>query len=67
MIESMPDLPMGFGMALLQNETAAVNFHSMSERQQKEVLRKTHKIKSKAEMKAMVAKLADGVIPSQLV
>ncbi len=66
MLESMPDLPMGLGMALLQNEQAATNFHALPARKQKEIIQRTHNISSKSEMRAMVAKLADGEIPPQL-
>ena len=50
-------LPMGFGMALAQNEKALSCFSNMSEQQKKEVIDKTHSIKSKKEMKAFVNNL----------
>lgn len=55
----MRDLPMGFGMALAQNEKALNCFSHMTQQQKQEVLRQTHTIQSKAEMKAFVNSLTD--------
>lgn len=57
----MRDLPMGFGMALLQDPQALQRFQSMSHGQQQEVLQHTHSIQSKPEMQAFVASLRGGV------
>ncbi len=62
MVEPMRDLPMGFGMALLQNERATERFNSMTEPQRQAVIRHTHEIHSKAEMKAFVSKLGENKI-----
>ncbi len=59
MVEPMRDLPMGFGMALLQNGRAAENFSEMTPEQRQQVISHTHGIHSKAEMKAFVAKLGE--------
>lgn len=53
----MRDLPMGFGMALLQNEAANRAFQALSPEQQQAVLQRTHAVSSKQEMRALVASL----------
>ena len=53
----MRDIPMGFGMALLQNEAANRAFQSLSPEQQQAVLQRTHTVSSKQEMRALVASL----------
>lgn len=51
------DLPMGFGMALLQNEAATRTFYALPPQQQQEIISRTHAITSKAEMQALVTSL----------
>lgn len=51
------DLPMGFGMALLQNEQATRTFYALSPARQRELLQKTQTVSSKAEMRALVNSL----------
>lgn len=51
------DLPMGFGMALAQNEPAMKKFESLSEEKQ-DVIRRAHNVASKNEMRALVNGLA---------
>lgn len=53
------DLPLGFGMALLQNEKAMRNFYDMAPAQQQTILNQTHDIWSKAQMQAFVQSLAE--------
>lgn len=50
----MKDLPMGFGMALIQNEKALHHFESMSKPQQESILAQTSLIQSKEEMARFV-------------
>ncbi len=51
-------VPLGFGMALAQNE-AAVNAYAMMTKEQKDaVLAKAHKARSKQEMRQIVAQIA---------
>lgn len=50
----LQDLPMGFGMALVQNEDALKRFSAMDQTQRQIILDHTHEIKSKSEMKAFV-------------
>lgn len=48
------DLPMGFGMALLQNPSSAHYFESLGRDRQRALVEQTHQIRSKSEMKAFV-------------
>lgn len=59
-MDPMRDLPMGFGMALLQNQRATQIFCSMPPAQRQALLDKTHTVSSKAEMQALVDSLAGG-------
>ena len=53
------ELPMGFGMALAQNEAAMKQFESLSEAQKQAVIQRTHSINSKQEMRQLVASLCN--------
>lgn len=53
------NLPLGFGMALGQNETAMKRFALLSEREKFAVINKAHSASSKAEMQALVRNLAE--------
>ncbi|MCM1364386.1 MAG: hypothetical protein NC122_04065 [Faecalibacterium sp.] len=48
------ELPLGFGMALAQNERAMAKFESLSEQEKKAVIERTHSVTSKKEMRALV-------------
>lgn len=52
------DLPLGFGMALVQNEKALLRFGKMSDAEQQRVLDHTHEIESKEAMKAFIDSIA---------
>lgn len=54
---ALTDLPMGFGMALLQNREAQRVYDSLPLGVQMELLNGTHDIRSKAEMRAYVARI----------
>lgn len=56
-MDNFKELPMGFGMALLQNPTAAMRFHALSETEKQQIINQTYSIKSKDEMKEFVSKL----------
>ena len=56
-MDYLQDLPIGFGMALLQNRDSAVYFDSLSEGERGRILEKTHGIQSKEEMQAFVNNL----------
>lgn len=53
------ELPMGFGMALIQNEKAFHYFGSLSASEQKTIINQTVHIKSRQEMKSFVQSLTD--------
>lgn len=53
------ELPLGFGMALAQNENAMKRFEALSENQKKAVIQKVHGVRSKREMYSLVNDLAD--------
>lgn len=48
------DLPLGFGMALAQNESAMKRFESMSESEQQSIVQRAKGVSSKREMRAIV-------------
>lgn len=54
------ELPLGFGMALAQNEQAMKQFELLNENQKQAVVNKTRKINSKHEMQSFVSCLSDG-------
>ena len=49
-MEKHDDLPLGFGMALAQNEQAMTYFANLTEEQKQSVITATHTIQSKQEM-----------------
>lgn len=51
------ELPLGFGMALAQDEAAMKKFESLTEEQKQSVLQQTHSVKSKREMQQLVSDL----------
>lgn len=51
------ELPLGFGMALAQNEAAMQKFASMSESEKQAVLQQAHNVRSKEEMHLLVFSL----------
>lgn len=63
-MDPMQDLPMGFGMALLQDEQATRAFYALSPAQQQEIIERTHSISSKAEMRSLVAGLTNSSGPT---
>ncbi len=54
------ELPLGFGMALAQNEAAMRKFEHMSEAEKQAVLNQVHNVHSKAEMRQLVSGLSAG-------
>ena len=52
-------LPLGFGMALAQNETALRRYAALSETEKTALMAQVHSVQSKAEMQQLVAELAD--------
>lgn len=51
------ELPLGFGMALAQNEAAMQRFEALSESAKAAVVEKTHTVNSKREMQDLVNSL----------
>jgi hypothetical protein len=54
------ELPLGFGMALCQNASAAEYFYSLTGPQQEAIVDRCKDIKSSDEMHAYVSRLKDG-------
>ena len=54
------ELPLGFGMALAQNEQAMHAFEAMTEAQKRAVIEQTHAVTSRREMQQLGSELADG-------
>ena len=54
-IKNGSDIPLGLGMALMQNPEAYTVFSGLDARKQQKVIDGTHSIKSKNEMKNYVA------------
>lgn len=51
------ELPLGFGMALAQNEAAMHAFEAMTDAEKQAVIQKTHTVGSRREMRQLVAGL----------
>lgn len=62
MIMKQLDLPLGFGMALAQNENAMKNFEAMTEAQKEEIIKRTHDVNSKDEMQRLVNSISNGKV-----
>ncbi|MBP1758215.1 MAG: hypothetical protein H6Q61_464 [Firmicutes bacterium] len=56
-MDYLQELPMGFGMALLQNRNAAMYFDSLPESERQRIIQKTSSIRSKKEMQSFVDNL----------
>lgn len=54
------ELPLGFGMALAQNEAAMKQFESLTDAEKQSVLQRTHSIRSRSQMQKLVAELGSG-------
>lgn len=55
----MMELPLGFGMALAQNEAAMHVFEAMADAEKQAVLEQCHQVHSKQEMQMLVARLEE--------
>lgn len=53
------ELPLGFGMALAQNEAAMHQFERLSETEKQALLQQAHDVRSKAEMRQLVSGLSE--------
>ena len=54
------ELPLGFGMALAQNEAAMQQFESMTDSEKQTILQQAHSVNSKREMQQLVAGIVSG-------
>ena len=54
------ELPLGFGMALAQNEQAMHAFEAMTEAQKRAIIEQTHTVTSRREMQQLVSGLVSG-------
>ena len=52
-------LPLGFGMALAQNEAAMRRFEALTEAEKQSVIERSHSVSSKSEMRRLVAELTE--------
>ena len=55
-------VPIGFGMALAQNEAAMLRYAQLSEQQKQNILNRAHNVRSEKEMYSLVASLANGTV-----
>lgn len=55
-------VPIGFGMALAQNEKAVNAYAMMTKEQKQAILRKAHAARSEQEMQRIVSAIADDAI-----
>lgn len=55
-------VPIGFGMALAQNEAAMVRYAHLPEQQKQKVLNQARGVRSEKEMWQLVANLANGTM-----
>lgn len=54
---SFSELPLGFGMALIQNELAMKQFELLSESEKQDIIQRAHNVESKKEMQRLVSGL----------
>ena len=59
------ELPLGFGMALAQNEGAMQRFEAMTQAEKQSVLQQARSVNSKREMRQLVSSLAERSVPWQ--
>ncbi|MBQ6839145.1 MAG: hypothetical protein IJO45_00445 [Oscillospiraceae bacterium] len=55
-------VPIGFGMALAQNEAAMIRYAQLSDSQKKNILSQAHSVRSEEQMYSLVASLANGTM-----
>lgn len=51
------ELPMGFGIALLKNQSAVNRFSTLSPQERRRIIDGAHNVRSKREMEAYVANI----------
>lgn len=55
-------VPIGFGMALAQNEAAMLRYAQLPEQQKQDILNRAHNVRSEQEMYSLVDGLANGTM-----
>ncbi len=55
-------VPIGFGMALAQNEAAMNRYAQLTEPQKQDILNRAHNVRSEKEMYSLVASLSNGTM-----
>lgn len=55
-------VPIGFGMALAQNEAAMIRYAHLSEPEKQALLERAHNARSEKDMYTLVASLANGAM-----
>lgn len=58
-MRNFDELPLGFGMQLMQNMKASQYFNSLSKQERDKIISKTHQIHSKQEMEEFVNNLTE--------
>lgn len=53
------DYPIGFGLSLAMNARAMEHFTAMTEEERQTVIDRTHQVRSKKEMQALIQSIAD--------
>ena len=56
-----PEIPMGLGMALAQNQSAMTYFANCTKERKQQIIDHTHSVSSRREMQAFVSSLGGGV------
>lgn len=56
------NVPIGFGMALAQNEAAMVSYAHLDKQTKQDILDRAHNVRSEMEMYTLVADLANGTM-----
>ena len=55
-------VPIGFGMALAQNQAAMLHYSQLSEQEKQRILSQAHNVRSEKEMYTLVANLANKTV-----
>ncbi len=55
-------VPIGFGMALAQNQAAMLRYAQLDEQEKQSILNQAHNVRSEKEMYTLVANLANSVM-----
>lgn len=54
------NVPIGFGLALTQNEAAMIRYAHLDEKSKQDILERAHNARSEKDMYTLVASLANG-------